>query len=268
MLKPSFFRKQNLSPKQKAILSYWQERKGIYLQSSSTTLVKSDNPLAVPPFNETEYRELVNFSNEVELLEYYMWTHILDAVSLSDTEAQSYYSELVSFIQITTFGMPCGLEKEWGWPEEIDHNHDYYSWHLGKVVKYSEGLKRFMFYSDKFFSSFIQTAMLNLYLDDAASPLLSQELLERIFSLDIKMQKYLHTLTHPIKIMLKGGIIEAQFDKHVSDQIDQAEDNIRALFQPLEVFDLKIDNEKMLSCKKRVSEQLILAKQKAKLDNT
>ncbi len=270
MLKPSFFRKQNLSPKQKAILSYWQERKGIYLQNSSTTLVKSDGPFVTPPFNETEYCELVNFSNEAELLEYYMWTQILDAISLSDMSAQSHFSEMISFIQIATFGMPCGMDAKLASleKEDFDHDHEYYAWNLNKVIKYEEGLTRFMFYTEQFFQSVIQGLLLNLYMDEVASPLTSQDLLLRTLLLDNKIKQYLQKLNHPVQTAFKRGgftLIGGRLSKCKDEIIDQAEMNIRQLSQPLEVFSYSFQNEKMAECRENLLAIIKTAQQKVEL---
>jgi hypothetical protein len=271
MLKPSFFRKQNLSPKQKAILSYWQETKGVYVENPSKELVKGDQSKPIPPFNETEYRQLVDFSNEGDLLEYYMWTQILDAISLSDMSAQGHFSELVSFIQITTFGMPCGLDTKVISSEggNIDHDHEYYAWNLDKVIKYDEGLTRFMFYTEQFFESTIQAQLLNLYMDDVASPLISQDLLLKTLLLDNKIKQYLQRLNHPVQTAFKRGgfaLIGGRLSKCKEEKIDKAERDIRQLFQPLEVFYYSFQNEKLEICSKKLHAIINQAQEKVELD--
>lgn len=270
MLKSSFFRKQILSPKQKAILSYWQETKGVYVDNPSKELVKGDQSKPIPPFNESEYRQLVDFSNEGDLLEYYMWTQILDAISLSDMSAQSHFSELVSFIQIATFGMPCGMDAKLASleKEDFDHNHEYYAWNLNKVIKYEEGLTRFMFYTEQFFESIVQALLLNLYMDEVASPLTSQDLLLRTLLLDNKIKQYLQKLNHPVQTAFKRGgftLIGGRLSKCKDEIIDQAEMNIRQLFQPLEVFCYSFKNEKMAECRENLLAIIKTAQQKVEL---
>lgn len=271
MLKPSFFRKQKLNPKQKAILAYWQETKGVYVKSSSTEIVKNDQLAPTPPFNETEYRQLVGFDDVGELLEFYMWSQVLDALSLSDTLAQKSFFEVSSFIQIVMFGLPCGLGIQWQQPKFAGHDHKYYSWSLGKIISYDEGLSYFMLSIKKFFSHAIEAIMLNQYLDDIASPLPSQELLTNIFTFDQRIKQYMQNVDSAITTIfhIKGkGLVEEKYETSRDELLDVAEKEIKGLLQPLEVFYYSIQEDKLKEARIKALAILEQARTKSKLDIT
>lgn len=257
MLKPSFFTKQNLTPKQKAVLSFWQETKGLYVEDHIKEITKNGTVKKGKLFEESEYQQLLNFHNNNELLEYYMWSQVLDALSLSNTSAQGYYSDIVSYIQVITFGLPCEIGQVWQWPQFIDHKHEYYSWHLREKLTYSQAHMLFKYYVDEFFLSAVQAIMLNIYMDEAISPLTSEKLLERVISIDKIIDKFINDLEGPVQTafsLIGVGFIEKQLSENMEMYISEAEENIKRLLQPLMVFNYTVQNEKVESCRRRTLE--------------
>lgn len=269
-MQKSFLRNQKLSPKQKAILLFWQKTKGIYIPDNSKEIVKVEQTKYVSPFTDNEINTMVDFPSTGELLEYYMWTHILDAILLFDSLAQGHYFEMSSYIQIVTFGFPCSISEKMMWPKYAGHDHKYFSWSDNKVMGHEEGLSRYHFSIDQFFSNIISAILINLYIDEVASPLLSERYPTKAFSFDIKMDQIIRSTENQARYFLNGEyhyFVKNYYKGKENSWIKQSEEITRSLFQPLSVFNHQLDSDKLISCKNKTLEIMDQAMQKATLDS-
>ncbi len=269
-MKPSLFKQQNLNAKQKAILMYWQKTKGVYVRNNSVALEKVVEDKYLPPFTETESELMVDYDNVGELLESYMWTHILDAITLADMSTEKHYAQIVAFVQIVTFGMPCAYFSSMRMPEFENHNHKYFLWALGKSEGYEEGLMHFTFHTYQFVSRAIQAIMLNIYMDNVADPLASHDLLAKAFSLDKMIDQYIESLDGKMNAYVvnikRSSIVDEVFEKNKLNMISESEKEIRTLFQPLEVFDYVFQNKKLKECGDKTLELIEKSKLHSELD--
>lgn len=270
-MKPSLFKKQNLNAKQKAILMYWQKTKGVYVRSNSVALEKVVEDKYLPPFTEKESELMVDYDNVGELLESYMWTHILDAISLADISAERHFSEMISLLQPLILGIPSLYARGLQRPGLEDQNKEFLSLSLGKTISHEEGMSSFLFHLDQFSSCALQAIMLNLYMDNVADPLTSNDLLIKAFALDILIARYIHTLDEKTnKLIMKtkiSSLVRDEFDNNKFMKIAQSEKEIRSLFQPLEVFNYSFQENKLEISKEKTLDIIEKARRKAGLAN-
>lgn len=270
-MRPSLFKKQNLNAKQKAILMYWQKTKGVYVRSNSVALDKVVEDKYLPPFTEKESELMVDYDNVGELLESYMWTHILDTISLADISAEKHFSEMISLLQPLVLGIPSLYAKGLQRPGFEDHREQFLSLTLGKTVSHEEGLSDFLFNLDQFSSCALQAIMLNLYMDNVADPLASCDLLVKAYALDLLIARYIHTLDEITKELIMKtkipSLVRDEFDNNKLMKVNQSEKEMRSLFQPLEIFNYSIQENKLEISREKTLETIEKARRKAELAN-
>lgn len=270
-MKPSIFKKQNLNAKQKAILMYWQKTKGVYVQNNSVAIEKANIGKYIPPFTEKESELMIDYDNVGELLESYMWTHILDAISLADISAERHFHAMITLMQPLITGIPSLYARGLQRPSHEQQKKEFFSLSFGRAISYEEGMSAYIFHLNQFSTYSLHAILLNLYMDNVADPLTSSNLLVQAFSIDILLAQYIKTLDEKTRELIMKtkipSIVSDEFDNNKLIKIDQSEKEIRSLFQPLEVFNYLFKGDKWEICKEKTIEIIEKARKKAELDN-
>lgn len=238
----SLFNKQDLTPKQRAIVVFWQNTKG---KKGDCKRVQEYIDSYKPVFTEGEMSQMIHTTNHNENIEYYLWGNIINSILFFDMAAQRFYYDALYHLSLLTYGIPYFviLAKS----NKLIINSQFYSFNKKDKTSYDVTADQFFYYVFNFFLSAHTSLLLNEFMDNCVD-LESLKLLKSVNDVDTNIEKVMCTISKNKLSHL--GLLTHYFhdcyEANRSNMIDDSVAQFSELLKPLDNFGLYLpQNDKM-----------------------
>lgn len=212
----SVINKQELTPKQKAILLHWQYSKGTFKNKKAVT-IQDYLECYEPLYTDAEFDKLMNYEKRGDRHELYLWTEIISFTKHLDTVAQRYYHEMVAHLQTVTIGLP--YISKYCLENEDSNKYQFFSFTSNKRVSFIDEVVNLIASVYFYFLHTYTVALLNLLMDEKLLPLLSVNYLCVVFTFDEMIETIIETIIQTKNI--QDQIIETILMKNIYENNKQ-----------------------------------------------